>query len=128
MYVYDEWGGDSVMQSTPLIFKYFKTQGLKVLDVSSGRYNAIAKCETKENKIVFYGLSNSAENVKYIGGSENTISIFKHFIHKINVDGSMIKDFSMGMKTAFFLKAAKKDTLKSIDPDNPDAEGLIHFY
>lgn len=128
MYVYDEWGNDSVMQATPLMFKYFKTQGIKVLDVSSGRFNAIVKCETKENKIEFYGLSFSEDYVRYIGGSETTTSVFKHFIHKINVDGSTIQDFSMSMKGAFFLKAAKKEAYKSIDPENPDAEGLIHFY
>lgn len=34
----------------------------------------------------------------------------------------------MGYSSAWFLKAPKKEEIKSIDPENPDAQGLIHFY
>jgi len=96
------------MDSTPLIMKYFKTQGMKVLDVSSGRYSAVVKCRTKENKIEFYGLCPNQDCFKHIGGSDNITSVYKHYINKINIDGETIADFSMGMESVYFLKAPKQ--------------------
>lgn len=37
--------------------KWFTEQNLKVLDVECGRTAALVKCEDKDGKIVFYGLS-----------------------------------------------------------------------
>jgi hypothetical protein len=101
---------------------------MKVLDVSSGDTNALVKVEDKDGKIIFFGLSTAEENLKRIGGSAALKSEYKHFISRLEVDGSRVDDFAMGKESSYILMAADKQITDSIDPSNPEAKGLIHFY
>ena len=108
--------------------KWFTEQNIKVIDVSSGEHNALVKAEDRDGKIVFFGLSTSEENLRYIGGAASLKREYKHFISRLDVDGSRVEDFAMGKRSTYILMAADKQVIKSIDPDHPDAKGLIHFY
>ena len=56
-------------------------------------------------------------------------SEFKHYIKRIEVDGSRVADFALSLNAAFMImKPQDDDKDVSIDPDNPKAKGLIHFY
>ena len=111
-----------------MLMKWFTEQTMKVIDVSSSENNALVKVEDRDGKIVFFGLSTSEENLLFMGGAASLKREYKHFISRLEVDGSRVEDFAMGRKSAYILMAADKQVIKSIDPDHPDAKGLIHFY
>ena len=68
-------------------------------------------------------------NEKYVGGTNKLKSEFKDYIKRIEVDGSRVADFAMSLNAAFMImKPLDDDKDVSIDPDNPKAKGLIHFY
>jgi len=88
----------------------------------------LVKTEDKDGKIVFFGLSHEEEHLKRIGGAANITSEYKHFISRLTVDGSKVEDFAMGKEASYILMAADNTVPKSIDPENPEAKGLMHFY
>lgn len=96
--------------------------------MSSGDTNALVKTEDKDGKIVFYGLSLSEDNLKRIGGAASLTSEYKHFISRLSIDGAKVEDFAMGKESSYILMAADNNVPKSIDPENPLARGLMHFY
>lgn len=120
--------GEYERNSKPKLMKWFRDQNLKVLDVESGDKAAIVKCEDKDGKVIFYGLTHDADYHKSIGGSTGMELLFKQIISKLEVDGSRVEDFAMGKSACYFLMAADNQETPSIDPERPAAKGLIHFY
>ena len=105
------YSGERTNNSKPMLMKWFKEQTMKVLDVSSSDNNALVKVEDKEGKIVFFGLSTTEENLKYVGGAASLKSEYKHFISRLDVDGSRVEDFAMGKRSAYILMAADKQVI-----------------
>ena len=108
--------------------KWFSDNNLKVLEVKAGRYMAVVKCEDSDGKIVFYAMTYGEDYHKYLGGSPVLKEAYKKIISKMEIDAERVEDYDCGAQSVFFLMAAEKSKKDSIDPDNPDAKGLIHFY
>ena len=94
-----EYGRDN----KPKKVKWFNEQNLKVLDVNSGRRSCVVKCEDKDGKIVFYGLCQSEDDIKSIGGAGRTTRMLKHYINKIEIDGDRVVSYAMSWSAVFFL-------------------------
>lgn len=73
-------------------------------------------------------MAKSPSDVDGIGSLSGVTSCFKHYISRLEVDGSRVKDFAMGRSAVYLLMGSNDEQQKSIDPDNPEAKGLIHFY
>ena len=114
--------------SHPMRVKWFSDNTLKVLDVKGGYERAVVKCEDKDGKIVFYAMATAEEGLKHLGGSASLTSAYKHYISRMEVDGSRVEDFDIGRSAVYLLMAADKQEIQSIDPDHPEEKGLIHFY
>lgn len=71
----------------------------------------------------------SESDLEFIGGaSVGLTSCYKHLISRLEVDGNRVEDFAIGRESVYLLMAADKQEQKSIDPENPQAKELIHFY
>ena len=73
-------------------------------------------------------MSYNEEFHSYLGGSAILKEGYKRYIKLIDIDGNEVQDFDMGRKSCFFLMGSDKKESDSIDPDHPEAKGLIHFY
>lgn len=119
---------DSDYTDVPKLVKWFKLKGIKILDVDSGDTKAIVKAQDKDGNIVFYALQREGVDSRFVGG-DSLKSEFKDYISKVDVQSSRVKDFAMGHNCVFLVMGAdKEDKVESIDPDHPQATGLIHFY
>ena len=85
----------------PTLVKWFKERSLKVLDVESGERTAVVKTEDKDGKIVFYALCRGESDLNAIGGP-SVKSELKHYLSRIEIDGSMVQDFAMTKFAAIF--------------------------
>lgn len=115
-------------QKKPILVKWFKHNSLQVLDVECGTNSAVVKCKDKDGNIVFYGLSTLQEHLRAIGGQAGTKSMYKHLVVRLEIDAPRVMGFAMTRTGSYFIMKADNQASKSIDPDHPDATGLIHFY
>lgn len=54
--------------------------------------------------------------------------VYKNVIGKFEVDPERVIDFSCSKEATFFIMGPELSKARSIIPEKPDAEGLIHFY
>ena len=119
---------DSLSITKPTMCKWFKEKELKVLEVSSGSKFAVLKVKDKDNKLFFYTFVTDVVDKTYYGGSESLISEYKDFISRLDIVAENVASFACTLYATFLLMSGEKDKEPSIDPENPDASGLIHFY
>ena len=53
--------------------------------------------------------------------------VLDNVIYKLNINAKSISSFACTRYATFFL-FSKKEDVKSMDPENPEATGLLHFY
>lgn len=54
--------------------------------------------------------------------------MYKHLVVRLEIDAPRVMGFAMTRTGSYFIMKADNQASKSIDPDHPDATGLIHFY
>lgn len=120
--------GEYERDSKPMKVKWFSEKNIKVLDVECGRDSALVKCKDKDGNIVFYGLCKTEDNIKQIGGGARTTKALSYLINKVEIDGNRVESFAMSWGASFILLRPLELENASIDPENPEETGLIHFY
>ena len=107
--------------------KWFKDKGIKILEIASGYRFVVCKAQGKDKKLAFYVLAYNDENKYWYGGNDNLKAEYKTYIFKMDIDADKVSSFACTRYATYMLMANKQDT-KSMDPENPEAKGLLHFY
>ena len=72
--------GEMGRSGKPIMCKWFRDQGIKILEIASGYQFVVCKTESRDNELAFYVLTFNNEYDFYYGGASNLKSVYETFI------------------------------------------------
>ena len=113
--------------SKPVMCKWFRDKGIKILEIASGHRFVVCKAQGRDRRLAFYVLAFNADNKRWYGGDAALTEAYKSYIFKMKVTADSVASFACSRYGTYFLMSNKQDN-KSMDPDNMRATGMLHFY
>ena len=120
--------GEIGRASKPIMFKWFKERSIRILKIGAGYRFCVCQVREEDGNLGFYAVSFNDANRKFYGGDDALENLQGNWLMKLKVDADKVFSFDCSRHATFFLMSNKETKWISMDPENPDETGLLHFY